>query len=259
MAGTGGPASPRSAAVVLWWLAISVLGWLAWPLTYTLFGGLRDRGYLLSRMVALLLIGYLIWLPSSLHWLKNGLPLTYAAIGVLVVVSGLLLWRGGKQMADWLKRNWRVVLLGEVVFGLALLAFVGIRILNPDLWQPWQGGEKLMDIAYLNSCMRSAYWPPPDPYYAQGYLNYYYYGQFLLSILIRLTGIWPTVGFNLAVPLLFAFTVSGVFGIGYSLAGGLSSASAARWAKRRPLGRGMASATACWRCCASRSWATWPA
>jgi YYY domain-containing protein len=78
-----------------------------------------------------------------------------------------------------------------------------------------------MDIAYLNSCLRSAYWPPPDPYYAQGYLNYYYYGQFLLSILIRLTGIRATVGFNLAVPLLFAFTVSGVFAIGYSLAGGL--------------------------------------
>ena len=209
------------AAVLLWWLAISLLGLLAWPLTYTLWNGLRDRGYLLARIVALLLVGYLIWLPSSMRWLKNGLPLTYAAIGVLALVSGLLLWRGGKQMADWLRHNWRVVLLGEAVFGLALLAFVTIRLFNPDLWQPWQGGEKLMDIAYLNSCMRSAYWPPPDPYYAQGYLNYYYYGQFLLSILIRLTGIRPTVGFNLAVPLLFAFTVSSVFSIGYSLAGGL--------------------------------------
>jgi YYY domain-containing protein len=216
-----------AAAVVLWWLTISALGWLAWPLCFTLFVGLRDRGYLLSRMVGLLVVGYLIWLPSSLRWAKNGLPLTYAAIGLLALVSALLLWRNRARMGGWLDRKWKVILLGEAVFGLAFLAFVAIRILNPDLWQPWNGGEKLMDIAYLNSTLRSAYWPPPDPYYAHGYLNYYYYGQFLLSILIRLTGIRATVGFNLAVPSLFAFTVSAVFCVAYTLAAGHSLARGA--------------------------------
>jgi uncharacterized membrane protein len=42
----------------------------------------------------------------------------------------------------------------------------------------------------------------------------------LLSILIRLTGIRTTVAFNLAVPLLFAWTVSVAFSIGYTLAAG---------------------------------------
>jgi YYY domain-containing protein len=207
-------------AVLTWWLLVSALGWLAWPLTFVLFGGLRDRGYLLSRMVAVLVIGYLVWLPSSLQMLKNGLPLTYAAMGVLAVVSALLLWRFQAEMRAWLRAHWRLVLLCEAILSISFLAFVGIRILNPDLWQPWNGGEKLMDIAYLNSSMRSAYWPPPDPYYAHGYLNYYYYGQFLLSILIRLTGIRTSVAFNLAVPLLFAWTVSAAFSIGYTLAAG---------------------------------------
>jgi YYY domain-containing protein len=168
----------------------------------------------------LLIVGYLIWLPSSLQWMPNGLPLTYGAICVLALFAALLLWRYQANMRTWLRFKWRLVLLGEIVFAVSFLAFVGIRILNPDLWQPWNGGEKLMDIAYLNSVLRSAYFPPPDPYYAQGYLNYYYYGQFLLSILIRLTGIKPTIGFNLAVPLLFAFTVSTAFSIGYTLAAG---------------------------------------
>jgi YYY domain-containing protein len=206
-------------ATVLWWLAIGALGWLVWPLTFAVFRGLRDRGYLLSRLVALLAVGYLIWLPSSLHLLENGLPLTYAAIGLFAVLSGLLMWRYWDEMVAFLKQKWGIVLLGEIVFALAYLAFVGIRILNPDLWQPWQGGEKLMDVAYLNACLRSAYFPPYDPYFSDGYLNYYYYGQFLMSILARLTGIKATVAFNLAVPTFFALTVSTTFSVGYSLAG----------------------------------------
>ena len=215
-------------AVVLWWLAIGVLGWLAWPLTFVIFRGLRDRGYVLSRSIALIVVGYLVWLPSSLHWLKNGLPLTYGAIGVLILISGLLLRRYRTEMGAFLRARWRVILLGEVVFALAYLAFVAIRILNPDLWQPWQGGEKLMDIAYFNACLRSAFFPPYDPYFADGYLNYYYYGQFLMSIPTRLTGIGATVAFNLAVPTLFALTVCNAFSIGYSLAGRILNRSTDR-------------------------------
>jgi YYY domain-containing protein len=215
-------------AVLLWWLAIGMLGWLAWPLTFVVFRGLRDRGYVLSRSVALIVVGYLVWLPSSLHWLKNGLLLTYGAIGVLTLISGLLLLRYRAEMGAFVRNRWRVILIGEVIFALAYLAFVAIRILNPDLWQPWQGGEKLMDIAYFNACLRSAFFPPYDPYFADGYLNYYYYGQFLMSIPTRLTGIGATVAYNLAVPTLFSLTVCNAFSIGYSLAGKILSRSANR-------------------------------
>jgi YYY domain-containing protein len=210
-------------AVALWWLVVAALGLLAWPVTFVLFSGLRDRGYLLSRAVALLVVGYLVWLPTSLHWLKNGLPLTYAAIGALLLVSALLLRRYRQEIAAFWHAKGRLLLIEEAIWGLSFLFFVGIRILNPDLWQPWLGGEKSMDIAYLNACLRSAYFPPLDPYFADGYLNYYYYGQFLLSIVTRLTGIRATVAFNLAVPLLFAMTVGHAFSIGYTLADKMST------------------------------------
>ena len=59
---------------------------------------------------------------------------------------------------------------------------MGVRLLNPDLWQPWNGGEKFMEFAFLNATLRSPNFPPYDPYFAGGILNYYYYGFYLVGL-----------------------------------------------------------------------------
>ncbi|HIP95740.1 MAG TPA: hypothetical protein EYH32_00810, partial [Anaerolineae bacterium] len=185
-------------AALVWWLVVTLIGALAWPLTFVVFRNLADRGHALARSLGLIVLAYLIWLPASLRLLRNGLPITLMAMFVLAVISGFLLWRNRQAVLSFWRERWRIAAFEETLFLAAFLLFVFIRILNPDLWQPWQGGEKSMDIAYLNASLKSAYLPPYDPYYAGGYLNYYYYGQFIISIVVRLTGIIPTVAFNLA-------------------------------------------------------------
>ncbi len=208
------------AAVLFWWLIIAALGWVAWPLLFGLLRGLPDRGFGLARPAGWLLLGWAHWIGVSLGLWQNRLAAIAAVGGVLFLAGVAAGWIQRRELrAFWASR--RCLLLGEeAVFAVAFLAFVGIRLLNPDLWQPWNGGEKFMESAFLNAILRSAHFPPYDPYFAGGVLNYYYYGLYLVALPIKLTGIVPEVAFNLAVPSLFALTALGILSVGYALASG---------------------------------------
>ena len=122
-----------------------------------------------------------------------------------------------KNFFRFIKSQWKILLTSEIIFLIAFFGFVAVRMANPDLWHPWRGGEKPMDLAYLNAILHSSYMPPIDPWYSGGFMNYYYYGHFITSILIMGTGIIPTTAYNLAIPLFFALVFSSSFSIIYNL------------------------------------------
>jgi len=225
-------------AIVIWWLALAVLGLAAWPLTFVIFRNLRDRGHLFARGLGWLIVGYINWLLASLHVMRNALPTIWLSIVLLALLSFWLWRRKRLEIVAFWQAQRPLILCCEGLFTVAFLAFVTIRLLNPDLWQPWRGGEKFMEFAFLNAITRSPYFPPYDPYFAHGYMNYYYYGQYLVAVLIKLTGIQASVAFNLAVPTLFALTVAGAFTVVYNLVGYQVAGSRGQVANHRSQGAG---------------------
>ncbi len=214
--------SSTVAAIIVWWLAVMLIGLLAFPLTFLLFHKLPDRGYALSKSLGLLLVSYFVWINSSVGLLGNRLSTALIALLLLVGVSGWLIVKQRARLIDFWRTQRRPILLAEALFGLIFLFFVYLRILNPDLWQPWLGGEKMLEIGFLNAVVKSPTMPPYDPFFANGIMNYYYYGLFLVGVLIKLTGIAPAIAFNLAVSTLAALTAINAF----SLAGNLALARA---------------------------------
>ena len=198
-----------------WWLVVSLLGWIAWPMAFSLFRGLRDRGFLLSKTFGWLLSGWLLWVFASAGLAQNSVRNSWLVAGDRhVLVSAAVLVFTWREVLSFLRRMWGILLVGEgSVRGSRILFFVLIRRANPDIWQPWFGGEKFMEFAFLNGILRSPYFPPVDPHFAGGYINYYYYGIYLVGYLIKLTGIYAEVAFNLAIPMLFALTVVNAFAV----------------------------------------------
>ncbi|MCB0133042.1 MAG: hypothetical protein KDD78_19405, partial [Caldilineaceae bacterium] len=131
-------------AVLIWWAVLTLLGWFAWPISFALFRPLRDRGYFLSRTLGWLLAGWLLWWGVNGGLLLNTVRhawLVAALLGVLGLLAAVVQWR---EMADFLRSQWRLLLVGEAIFAGAYGLFLLIRLANPDLWQPWFGGEKFM-------------------------------------------------------------------------------------------------------------------
>ena len=209
---------PNAVAPVVWYIALQLVALAAVPLAFVVFRPLPDRGYLLAKPLGLLLVATVAWLLASYGLM--GFSFSSVVVGILIT-GALSAWaweRYGEEIVLFVKQRWRILLGFEALFLVAFLAFLAVRLANPDLWHPWRGGEKPMDFAYLNAVMRSTTMPPYDPWFAGGFLNYYYYGQFITATLLRLTGLTPHVAYNIAVPMFFALTTSAAFSVVYNLA-----------------------------------------
>lgn len=211
--------------VILWLIAIEIIGLIAFPVVFVVCRNLPDRGYPLAKTAGLLLVALGVWLAASGRFV----PFTIASVLLMMaLLAGLsfICWRlgVGSQIRAFLKEKGRLVLLYELLFLAAFGAFLIIRMLNPDLWHPTLGGEKTMEFGFLNATLRSPWMPPPDPFFSGGYINYYYYGLFIIACLIKLVGIDSGLAFNLAIPLLYAFTFTGAVSIVYNIVA---------WAQRR--------------------------
>ena len=214
------PSNPLAQVPLLSWLVmVEVLGLLALPLVMRACGGLlRDGGYALAKLGGVLIVGYVTWLAASLRLATYSRGLILGACLLLLVLSLAL---GLRPRALWaqLRARRRGVIWAELVFLGAFLAFAAVRAAYPDLWHMTWGGERTQEVSFMNAILRSQYFPPADPWFAGGTLNYYYYGQYLTGMLMKLTGIPVATGFNLALPTLYALTLSIAFSIGYNATG----------------------------------------
>ncbi|HTP00667.1 MAG TPA: DUF2298 domain-containing protein [Anaerolineales bacterium] len=209
--------------LVIWYGFIFLLGVLVYPVLRLALPGLGDKGYPLARVLGLALLAYLSWLAGSM-----GVPvtrLTVALVFAAIAIAGITVgwWKRAELAGEW-KLRWRYFLLIEGLFFAFFLFDLLIRIGNPDLWHPAKGGERPMDFSYFNAILKSSIFPPYDPWFAGGYINYYYYGFVLAAMPVKLLGIVPTLAYNFLLPTLFACVAMGAFCVAWNLVDGTREA-----------------------------------
>ena len=202
------------AQLTLWYIIISILGLLAFPLAYRLLPALADRGYALSRIIGLLLWGYLYWILGSLGILQNDNGGAMFALLLLVAFSLWALLKGELNgFLSWIRAQRRLVITVEILFLFAFTGYAFIRSANPDL----VGTEKPMELAFINAILRSPTLPPNDPWLSGYTISYYYFGYVLVAMLARICATPAAIAFNIGISTVFALAALGSFSILFNL------------------------------------------
>ena len=196
-----------------WWLVVQVLWLIALPICLRVLRPLPDRGTSVAKAFGILVFVYPLWFFGSLGFLDNS-RFSYTLVLVLLGALSVAIWR--RSAADLRSFWWshrRLLIVQEALFLAAYLGFGLIRMFNPEVVNT----EKFMDFAFMSGAWRSESFPPLDPWFAGGTINYYYFGHLAVAILTRLSGLPLAETFNLALALLFGLAALGAFGAAYNL------------------------------------------
>jgi YYY domain-containing protein len=204
-------------SVCIWWGTLFLVGAAGYPLTRVLFRSWQTQGYLLAKATGLVCVSYLVWLMASLHILPFGLPSIITSL--LVVFVGGVVAEKNFRIAHIINKKKsisifiRTLCVEEVFFFVALAFWAFVKAHEPSI----HGLEKFMDFGFTKSILNTAYFPPPDMWFAGSSINYYYFGHFVMALLTRLSGLDLAITFNLMLSVLFAFTFTMSFAIGREL------------------------------------------
>ena len=202
-----------------WWLAVEAVGVAAFPLAFAYFRFLPERGYGLSKVLGLLLLGYGLWIGGSVGLLTNRqgsivLLLLLLAAASLWVVAGRR-----EELAGFLRSHWRYLVVAEILFAAVFFVGAWLRAFVPEI----ASTEKPMEFMVLNAVLRSDTFPAHDPWLSGHPLSYYYFGYLIVGAVAKLTATPASVAFNLGIVLPAALMITAGFSLVYNLLTGVTS------------------------------------
>ncbi len=194
--------------ILQWSFMIFVIGLIFLPITSRIFSNFQDRGYVFSKILGIGTLSYVIFILGSFHIISFSRVNIFLLL-VFASVLNLLFQRKKKVF----KSIPKIIILEEIIFLSAVFIWSYIRGTNPDI----RGLEKFMDFGFINSLLRSNYFPPNDMWLTPYSINYYYFGHLIIATLTKLADIKSSITFNLSIATIFAFTLAGSFSIGLNM------------------------------------------
>lgn len=190
---------------LIWYAVLFVIGLPGWLLVAPHTKTLPDRGYVLGKAAGFIGMSFVTWTLS----VTRLLPFSQYSLWIFTLLLwGVVLLRRHEVYA-LLQMHRNRIIVTEIICLLLFACGVALRASKPQI----EGIEKFMDSALLNGLMRTEVGPPLDPWYAGKSVNYYYFGQWMVALLAKMTGTPGWIAFNLG----FATVVSVAGGLLYSL------------------------------------------
>lgn len=196
-----------------WYIMTFALGVVFYGITRKFFYSFLDQGYAFSRTVAILLLSYAVYVLGTLHIM----PFTEFTLALLLIAAFVI----GSRMHQGAKAKipLTIIIGEEILFVVMLFFWTFVRGQEPTI----RGLEKFMDYGFIQSILRTEYFPALDMWYAKLPINYYYFGHLTAAVQIKLSGIPSSMGYNLVLATIFAQSIVSTFSFVSSIVHSFSS------------------------------------
>ena len=196
--------------LILWLLTVYAIGLAAFPIAYLAVPNLMDRGFGLIRPIGMLLIGSTVWFLSLVKVFPN-VAWAWWLIAVIVALTGWgwLLFRERSGLWQFVRRRWLQLGVTELVFLTFFMVFALVKAMNPDI----DHTEKPMDLTMLNAVIGTQHAPPTDLWLSGFPIAYYYFGYWMFGGISQMSGVVPSVAYNLALASIAALSAAAIFSL----------------------------------------------
>jgi uncharacterized membrane protein len=199
--------------IIKWFLTFFAIGLAFLPLTFTIFKDFKDKGYIFSKIIGIAFLSYFVFIVGSLRFLKFSNSTIIALFIILYLANYLPLIYKNKHLLPVIKTHLKIFIIEEFIFLIALFFWSFIRGNFPDI----HGLEKFMDFGFLNSILRTDYFPPKDMWFTPLSINYYYFGHLITAVITKFSTIPSSISYNLMLATLFALTLTASLSFGMNL------------------------------------------
>ncbi len=190
---------PDLLSIFKFWLTFFVIGVIFIPLTITIFKDFKDKGYIFAKTIGVIFISYSIFIISSFKLLNFSLT-SISLILLFYSILNIFLFR---------KFKLKDIIIEELIFLITLIFWAYVRGNMPNI----HGLEKFMDFGFINAILRADYFPALDMWYSGSTINYYYFGHLITAVLIKISSVTPSSGYNLMLATLFGLTFTSVLSL----------------------------------------------
>ncbi|PIQ71394.1 hypothetical protein COV87_03665, partial [Candidatus Roizmanbacteria bacterium CG11_big_fil_rev_8_21_14_0_20_37_16] len=192
-----------------WYLTLFVIGIIFTPLTKKIFKSFSfDFGYPFAKTLGIILLSYFVFVLGIVKILPfDRLALIFSLC--LFAIINWIVYKKNKQTNLGVINHTTTIIFEEILFIFCLFFWTFIRSQEPSI----HGLEKFMDFGFMNSILRTKFFPPKDIWYSPEPINYYYFGHLTGALLIKLSDIKASIGYNLILATIFAQGMTQVFSL----------------------------------------------
>lgn len=184
------------AKYVLWWsFALMLIGFTALPLAAKIWDRFSSGGFLLSQPLGLILSSLILWALTHLKLFRLNvlcIVLTFAIVAACCYIPKTF----RTALIEKLNKRGFIesVVIEETLFLVIFFLMCYFKGFLPDI----NGQEKYMDYGFVMSMLRNDRLPANDMWLSGQPINYYYFGQFIWTVVIKITGVPTGIGYNIA-------------------------------------------------------------